>query len=70
MSLTCSSVDGRVRHYDLRMGKLHVDFVGSKCLSGLQYVLLTLVAVDKTQCHGPTEGSFCNEEARTKHKES
>lgn len=28
---SCSSVDGRVRRYDLRLGQLFSDYVGSKC---------------------------------------
>lgn len=28
---SCSSVDGRVRRYDLRMGQLFSDYVGSEC---------------------------------------
>lgn len=30
-TLSCSSVDGRVRRYDLRMGQLFSDYVGSEC---------------------------------------
>lgn len=30
-----SSVDGRVRRYDLRMGQLHVDYIGSEWLNYL-----------------------------------
>lgn len=30
-TLSCSSVDGRVRRYDLRMGQVSSDYVGSEC---------------------------------------
>lgn len=34
-TLSCSSVDGRVRRYDLRMGQLFSDYVGSECGRGV-----------------------------------